>query len=252
MNKLYCFLLLLVGLALPGRAQSPTGSLRQQLDYHFANLDKSQVPTRLLAEYARPLVPLTYFDGSLADSNRTNASLFRALYATAASACIYGASPLPTLPDFNQRVQAAEAASETVIPVMVARLDYASVRPDAFSQNLLSLQNGQVYDVPGRTQSPYQTRTLFAAAPSREVARTGNVTLVLPSSLYVVYNIGFLSLVSQAIDFGDGRGYLPATWDQPIGATYAANSSYTLRFRLTCADGSVLLSHARLDGTVRG
>ncbi len=48
MNKLYCVLwLLLTSLALPGRAQAPAGSLRQQLDHHFAHLDKSQVPTGL-------------------------------------------------------------------------------------------------------------------------------------------------------------------------------------------------------------
>lgn len=36
--------------------------------------------------------------------------------------------------------------------------------------NLLRVQNQPLYDVPGRTQSPYLTRTLFAVAPTEAVA----------------------------------------------------------------------------------
>lgn len=126
------------------RAQQ-ADSLRLRLDHILAPLDKSQVPTRLLADYAAPLARLTSFDGTLADSTRTTPLLFRALYATAATACLYGTNPLLDLPDYNQRVAAVEATSETVIPVMVQRVDYARLRPDAVSQNLLSVQNGQLY-----------------------------------------------------------------------------------------------------------
>ncbi len=95
MNKLYALLLALVLAAPLGvRAQQPD-SLRLRLDQVFAPLDKSQVPTRLLASYAVPLAPLTSFNGTLADSTRTTATLFRALYATAATACITGLNPLP-------------------------------------------------------------------------------------------------------------------------------------------------------------
>ncbi|MFC4791331.1 hypothetical protein ACFPAF_04465 [Hymenobacter endophyticus] len=36
--------------------------------------------------------------------------------------------------------------------------------------NLLRVQNNQLYDVPGRTQSPYRTRTAVAVAPTEAVA----------------------------------------------------------------------------------
>lgn len=38
--------------------------------------------------------------------------------------------------------------------VMMALISYATVRLDAFSQNLLAVQNQQVYDVAGRSQNP--------------------------------------------------------------------------------------------------
>lgn len=49
------------------------------------------------------------------------------------------------------------------------------------------LQNNQLFDVPGRRQSPYQTRALFVAAPSREVASSRTVTFMLPRALFVEY-----------------------------------------------------------------
>ena len=49
---------------LGARAQA-ADSLHRQLDYIFAPLDKSQVPTRLLAEYGTPLVKLPPYNGML-------------------------------------------------------------------------------------------------------------------------------------------------------------------------------------------
>lgn len=237
MKKFYLFLLLcLIG---PESLQAQvTDSMRYKLDQVFAPLDKSQVPTGLLDGYALPLAPLAPFNGALADSTRLTPTLFRCLYGTAYTACIYGANPLTTLQNLNIRTAAAEAAAgPATIPVMVQRIDYATVRPDAFSQNLLRIQNRQVYDVAGRSASPYLTRTLFAAAPVREFAATGDVSLVFQQSLYLKFegaasSSGF-SLQTMALNFGDGRGYLNAAWGQPLGATYSTAGTKRILVRFT-------------------
>ena len=54
------------------------------------------------------------------------------------------------------------------------RLDYASLHPDALTAGLLSAQNNQLYDVPGRARSPYQRQVLFAAAPAYQFSPTGD------------------------------------------------------------------------------
>ena len=79
-------------------------------------------------------------------------------YATAYTARVgTGANPLPTLQTVNARAEAREAAvGPGTVPLLLARLDYAAVRPDAFPANLLRLQNGQVFDVAGRTQNSYK------------------------------------------------------------------------------------------------
>ncbi len=90
MKKFYLFWMLLA-LAGPSRlfaqAVDPT---RAALDNVFANVDKSQVPSGFLAEYALPLVPLDVFNGTLTDSSRTTPDGFRFLYGTVYSARIWG------------------------------------------------------------------------------------------------------------------------------------------------------------------
>ena len=107
MKNLY--FLLLLSLLGPARLWAQTtDSLRLKLDYLVAPLDKSQVPAGRLDAYATPLVHLAAFNGQLADSTRTTSAVFRALYATAYTACIYGNNPLATLPAYNAQVEAVE------------------------------------------------------------------------------------------------------------------------------------------------
>ena len=222
----HLYLLLAALLSAPAlHAQAPD-SLRLRLNHVFAPLDKSQVPTGRLLEYAEPLVPLEYYNGQrLDDTSRTTLTAWRGLYATAASARVAGSDTLPDLLTVNARLRAARPATAGAgpIPIAVQYIGYAALRHDAFSQNLLAVQNEQVYDVPGRARSPYQTNVLFAAAPARTEALTPSVSFVLRRNLFLS---GDGRLPSQlALDFGDGQGYRPAAWGQPLGTTYATGGT---------------------------
>lgn len=236
MKKLYFSLLLcLLG---TGRLLAQTiDSMRYQLDQVFAHVDKSQVPTRLLDAYALPMVPLAPFNGVLQDSVLLNPDLFRGLYATAYTACIYGANPLPTLQTLNANVAAAEAAAAPgTLPVLMQLIRYATIRPEAQSQNLLTVQNQQLYDAPGRSASPYGLCSLFAAAPAHTYCPSGNVSLVFPSALFTTYlpERGGRGIVQQLeLDFGDGRGYVAAQFDQAIGAAYSTAGPKQVKVRYT-------------------
>ena len=168
MKKFFPLLLAVLLGAGPALAQTAAPDpVRAKLDLIFANLDKSQVPTGRLLEYAVPLAPVAAFDGAaLRDSARTDLDGFRHLYATALSGRCHGADTRPGLPAFNRRVRAAApAVPGGAIPVAVQYLAYACLRPDAASAGLVRVQNEQLFDVAGRPQSPYQRGVLFAAAP---------------------------------------------------------------------------------------
>lgn len=155
-------------------APPPTDSLRLALDRIFAPLDKNQMPT-YLAEYGNRYTSLTPYNGILTDSSVTTLTAWRLLYASIVSGNVGKASPLPTFTDLNTALNAQMAATPTAIPVVIQRLQYGTLRPDALTAGLLQVQNGQLYDVPTRTASPYTTQWLFAAAPATRVSATGQV-----------------------------------------------------------------------------
>ncbi len=216
--------------------------VRATLNNIFAPLDKTQVPTGLLAEYALPLVPLDVFDGTLTDSSRTTPDGFRYIYATLYSAAVSSYSPLPSIQNLNARLAAAEAsAGPGTIPVMVQCVSYAAVRPDAFSLNLLSYQNGQVFDVAGRAQSPYVARTAFAAAPARTYSNSGTVSLMFPASLYTQH--GGAPVGWRYVDFGDGRGYIYFREGETLAATYPTAGTKRIKVRFSYYSGLSYESH---------
>lgn len=71
-------------------AQDP---LRDKLNHVFANINKSQIPTGCLQEYATPLLPLDIFHGVLTDSNCVDLDGWRMVYTTLYSSRIYGTNP---------------------------------------------------------------------------------------------------------------------------------------------------------------
>ena len=82
-------------------------------------------------------------------------NVLRYLRLSLSTARIYGTDMLPTVRVFNARVRAA--APDTAgapIPLAVQYMAYARINPEAFQNSLLSMQNEQVYDMPGRSQSP--------------------------------------------------------------------------------------------------
>jgi pimeloyl-ACP methyl ester carboxylesterase len=239
MKNFYLWLVLvLTSLSVRAQITDPT---RAALDNLFAPLDKSQVPTGRLAEFATPLVPLDIFNGTLTDSSRTTPDGFRYIYATLYSAQVSGTA-LPSLANLNSRIATTEAqVGPNSIPLLIQRVDYASVRADAFTNNLLKYQNGQVSDVAGRNQSPYQTRTLFAAAPTRAHAYLGKAAFYLPLSLYTQSGGGGIN--GQYVDCGDGQGYQTTSWGQAVVGNYSAAGTKRVKVRFTYADGSSYESH---------
>lgn len=89
----------------PARAQmSGSGSLWAKLTSIFANLDKSQIPTGNLFEAAPKILDLRRYNGTLNDTNRTDADMLRYLRLLTRSARLYGADTLPTLSAYNAQL----------------------------------------------------------------------------------------------------------------------------------------------------
>lgn len=116
---------------------------------------------------------------------------------------------------------------------------YNSIKSNAVTSNLLSVSNDQLFDVAGRSQSPYDQRVLFAAASAVGVSKSNAVSFVFNQSL-LWGNGGSVS--SLAIDFGDGSGYQTVSWGTPISRTFTSTGTKRIKVRLTPTSGSVVES----------
>ena len=153
------------------QAFSQTDLLRQKLDSIFQYVDKTQIPTGYLKEYGAELMPIHCLNGVLTDSNAiADIDLFRATYTDIATAKIQ--SQLPLMKDLtlvNNTIDSLKNITPAASPIAILYSSYASLRDDALSLNLFSVSNQQIYDIAGRSQSPYLTNTLFAAASINKV-----------------------------------------------------------------------------------
>lgn len=226
--------------ALSASAPSVSDPLRDTLDYVFRNLDKSQVPTAYLEEYGTGLLAFRPYNGALVDSNKVTATPWRALYAGLQSARITGTNPMQTLPAVNTVIDNQTTGS--TIPIPILHYDYAALKPNAITSNLLRASNNQLFDVAGRAQSPYEQRTLFVAAPASDSILVGNLSFVLRSDLYFT-NTG-KTVGGLWLDGGDGNGYVAVSWNTPQAFTYGTAGDKTVKIKITYTDGTAYQSHA--------
>ncbi|MEO6868803.1 MAG: hypothetical protein ABI168_04105 [Ginsengibacter sp.] len=224
--------------------QAQVDSLRLNLDNIFAHVDKSQVPTGFLEEYGAQFANLKTYNGILTDSNYVNAMAWHYIYASVYSAKIYGANTLQT-PDSNYTIFNIEAIGNTnVNPVSILALNYSSLKPDAVSNNLFTISNNQLYDVTGRTQSPYQLNTAFAAAPLYETDVDGVLDLIFKQDLFI--NTTGKTLSSIQVNFNDGNGFVTAAWNTTISASYGDTGIKKLTFKINFTDASSLQCYSNV------
>ncbi|NJN33455.1 MAG: hypothetical protein HC817_03550 [Saprospiraceae bacterium] len=113
-------------------------------------MDKTQVPTQFLKEHGYPFVPLTVYNGILVDSNRTDMTTWRALYASFLTSYVGGLicpafQPLGIVNTIINNVETSSGA----IPITILHTNYNDMRPDAVTSGLLSISNEQLFDVAG-------------------------------------------------------------------------------------------------------
>ncbi len=219
--------------------------LRLKLDSIFQYVDKTQVPTGYLKEYGAELMPIHCFNGLLTDSNAVaDIDAFRATYTDISTAKIQ--VQLPAMTDLTVvNTQISSFVNDAATPIVLLYGNYASMRNDALSQNLFTVSNQRIFDVPGRTQSPYTTNTLFAAASIKKVF-TNTVIFTYNPSLY--YSNTNTTISTLWVDFKDGQGYKTIPLNGTVSKTYTDSSSTKLiDFKVQLSTGAFVYCHSSVD-----
>ncbi|MTI25045.1 choice-of-anchor Q domain-containing protein, partial [Fulvivirga kasyanovii] len=220
-------------------------AVQTQLSHIFGALDQSYIHTGILTDFGIDLADQTLFDGVVRPENIMDMNSWRALYGSLLSSSINPSSKLIHLKTINQELEdlwETYDRNNRMVDIAVLFAAYQTLRSDAISENLIAESDGRLYDVPGRTESPYTTAYAFAAAPNLEYDEDGKVTFVLRSGLFV--NSSGKTFSSFQVDFGDGAGYQTLTMDTPYTVNYSSEGTKTLKFKTRFTDGSTWYSHS--------
>lgn len=203
------------------------------------------MPNGLLLDYAMEFADLKSYNGVLTDSNKVNARLFKDIYTTVLMSGIHTNAGTFYHPDYFDSLWQVQR-QPGIITLSGLYYNYARLRDDAVTANLITVTNDQFIDkyVNSVWQNPYQTQTVFAMSPPLHAYSGKSFNVVLPSNLWLTNNTTAVS--SIAADFNDGTGYRTLTMGQQLTISYADTGTKAWTFKLILTNNSVLYSQTEM------
>ena len=219
-----------------------------EINQVFQHVDRTASTTRLLLDYGLRFINIEAYNGVPSDSNYIDYDHWENLYTTLYSMQFRAPASLTAPKTLIDDIQSTAIGTTSSIPLIGLHYKYDKYRADAVSQNLVYIANDQIYDVAGRTQSPFEIKETFAVTPKRDVLQGADHTFRFYASHFYT-NTGKTISQVQA-DFGDGLGYQNVVMDQNSYVTYGSNGLKTLRFKVSYTDGTNYESRSKVE--IRG
>lgn len=202
-----------------------------KMNYVFQYVDKSQIATGLLRDYGIEFLNLDNYDGaSLHDSNFVALDEWRLLYTSLYSSQINSNAGMLYLDSVNRLINKYNFTSMPISFISL-NFNYNKLRDDAVTSNLMYASNDHLYDVSGRTQSPYENKELFAISPVRQAAFTGSNQFIFRPELFLS-NTG-KTISSVAYDASGGSNYQSIAFNTAFTVSYEAQAFTILISKLS-------------------
>lgn len=216
-------------------ANSSMKELRSDLNYMFAKINKSSVPTGLLRDYAIEYENLDKYDGDkgLNANNLCDVPSYAKILNTLKSASLLD-NPFKAFEVGIDKSKSIPSEHSTA-RLSVALYEYAQIKANALTDNLISYKQGQVYC---NSKSAFQLRKVCAGCVLDNKKTTNTVVFSLPK-LFLLTNIG---IVNVEIDYG--KGY-ESVIDNDISA-YLNNGVHIVKIKVTDNKRKVYLTHTSI------
>ena len=183
-------------------SQNTEDSFALRINYIFQHVDKNQVATGILSDYGIDFLNLDNYTGQqFLDSNYVGNKEWFALYNSIYSSQVRLITALPS-PETVANLFNQNNITNQPTGLAIMNYNYNAYRDDAVSAGLVTITNDQIYDVPGRTQSPYLNKTLFAVTPATNTTVASNDLFVFKSTL--IFTNSAYSVSSLEADKGNG------------------------------------------------
>jgi hypothetical protein len=222
---------LLVLLSVASAPPSFAGAASDALARLFEGIPAEKVASGILYDRVLALSDIGAYDGSVASPPATLAE-WRQVYHELSRASL-GAPAWPALDVVMDRGR-ARLRDDAALPIALMNIRYDRVRSDALETGAL-VRAGDRFAL-GAGEA-FETHRAFAAAALTERTYRGeHVRFRLHRDDYFS-NAGAPPTAIE-IDFDDGRGFVPAAFDETLQVAYASVGRKTISLRATFADGA--------------
>ncbi|HBY54847.1 MAG TPA: hypothetical protein DEH15_20750 [Marinilabiliales bacterium] len=216
-------------------------NFRSQMNTIFGNVDLSQVPSGILFDYGLNLVDDSLYNGTLVADNILSPQVWKKLYGDLWSSKVSSAGTMPDIEVVNNTINTYATGDATLIPVLF--YNYHRISATALSNNLMYIASNQLYDTPGRLQSPYIGQVAFGAAGMQSRFETPDGVVKFRFRQECYFTNSALGVSSIAIDAGDGLGYRAVQWENAFACNYATAGAKDVKVKFTFSDNSIRYSH---------
>ena len=211
--------------------------VRAFLDEAFDGLDKSEVPTGYLQDYAFELVDFNAFDGTaITDSNYVDCLTLEMMLRSIRSAAVTDKPFGNVINELNGLI-----TDPNVIPIALTLYKYNHLLEILPEDGFIEIGNARNYNTnlsPDINVNLYSERYLFGFAPLAEISTNPTVTFSF-NGLFTNVSINTIEF-----DFGNGQGYQVVSPEMTYTVTYPSSGEYELKMRATLEEGQVLISHS--------
>lgn len=216
-----------------------------KMNLAFQLLEKNRVPNGLLKDQAFEFTELSAYSGMVTDTNYVTPVALKQIYNTLLMSRIHeNASQFVNPQDYEQRW--SDNRTATVITLSGLLFNYSQFKTDAATTGKLDVINNQYKDKynNGVWQNPYDSKQVFAIAPSVRTYKGYNFSIKIPQNLWLT-NVT-QAIQSLQINVDDGLGYRNIAFGQNLAVDYTSNGIKHWLYKITLSDGQTLYSHSKI------
>jgi pimeloyl-ACP methyl ester carboxylesterase len=226
-------------------AQAPDPSLSEQMDYLVAPLDFTEVTSGMLLDRGFQMMEIAAFDGSTAADTLFDYGDWFRQFGTLVTSSTNGVSPIGLTADYKPVADAMIKSG--VIPIMILHAEYHKFIADStLLSTLITYQNGQVHDVPGRTESPYAQHEIFSFSPKKSKMEDALSHDFRINSGFIRSNTS-KTISTVEIDFDNGAGYQTLSLNTDHKISWPTYGKKYMKLRITYTDSSVYRATALFE-----
>lgn len=218
----------------------PDQSLEDKIGHALEHVDLTQVSSGILLDKGLPLGRPGDYVGAINLERCLSMIEFRSIFGSLYTGAVADL-PFQDMPYYDAIITEKIEADPNVIPITMLMLNYDEMKPDAIDNGLFTIEGGQLYDVEGRSQSPYETKLCFMATSTQSVVYCEEgepVSFVVDPDL-LISNLG-QEINMIEINTGMGDDFIEVFLGEPFEVISNDFGSYQFIYRVTLADGTVI------------